>query len=39
MIAVVDPGFVEDFMKNTNYLVLGEIEESRPGFEKVTFIQ
>jgi len=26
-------------MKNTNYLVLGEIEESRPGFEKVTFIQ
>jgi phosphoribosylformylglycinamidine cyclo-ligase len=39
MIAVVDPGFVEDFMRDTNYLVLGEIEESRPGFEKVTFIQ
>ncbi|HQH50654.1 MAG TPA: phosphoribosylformylglycinamidine cyclo-ligase [Candidatus Cloacimonadota bacterium] len=39
MIAVVDPGFVEDFMRDTNYLVLGEIEESRPGFEKVTFIE
>ena len=39
MSAVVDPGFVEDFMRDTNYLVLGEIEESRPGFEKVTFIE